>query len=80
MDSSCTKTRLIIQSAEDKQKTFHDIHERLAEDSTVNAMSSYRRKDSAYQKISNRFFGHNMLSDVADYIKRRELQSVSAPT
>ena len=57
MDSSCTKTRLIIQSAEDKQKTFHDIHERLAEDSTVNAMSSYRRKDSAYQKISIDFLG-----------------------
>ena len=63
-----------------RKTIFHDIHERLAVDSKANAMTSHRGKDSAYQKISNRFFWHNMLSDVADYVRRCELQSVSAPT
>ena len=63
-------SRLVISSKEAQQTIIHDIHVGLGEDSKAKAMAGHRGRDSTHQKIVNRFFWHNIKSDVEEYIKK----------
>ena len=89
------KKRLVIISREEQSNTICDIHEGLGDNSRAIVMASHRGRDSTYQKCSERFFWHNMFSDISDYVRRcqtcqkhgkiekkisPELQSIPVPT
>ena len=64
--------RFVIKS-EEKRKIIHDIHEGIRDSCKSKAMVSHRGRDSTYQKRAERFFGHNLLGDVSELVKRCKL-------
>ena len=69
------QNRLVITSKEERRKIIADLHTGLGNSSKAKVMASHRGRDSTYQKCSERFFWHDMLNDVADFVSRcRECQ------
>ena len=66
-------SRLVIKPAEERQQIIRDIHGGIGDDSKSKAMASHRGRDTTYQKISERFFWHNMFDDVSNFVNRCEL-------
>jgi hypothetical protein len=64
--------RIVISSTERQKQIIQDIHAGLGENPKAKAMASHRGRESTYQKISERFYWHNIVSDVADFIKTCE--------
>lgn len=65
--------RLVIKSKEERQQIISDVHQGIGDNCKAKAMASHRGRDSTYQKCSERFFWHNMLGDVAEFVKRCEM-------
>ena len=63
------ETRLVISSKE-RQQIIKDVHVGLGEDPKAKAMASHRGRDATAEKISKRFFWHNIKSDVEQFIKK----------
>ena len=61
--------RVVIKSKEERQQIISDVHQGIGNNCKVKAMASHRGRDSTYQKCSERFFWHNMLGDVAEFVK-----------
>ena len=57
-------TRLVISSTERQHTIISDVHKGLGHDLKAKAMASHCGRDSTIQKISNRFFWHNIKGDV----------------
>ena len=68
-----SNTRLVISSAERQHTIISDVHKRLGHDPKVKAMAWHRGRDSTIQKISNRFFWHNIKTNVRS---RENLKSI----
>ena len=66
----CNNTRLVIFSTERQHTIISDVHNVLGHDSKAKAMASHCGRVSVIQKISNRFFWHNIKSDVEGFIKK----------
>ena len=65
-------TRLVIKSSQEKQQIIKDIHEGIGDHSKAKAMASHRGRDTTYQKISERFFWHDIFDDVSAFVKHCE--------
>ena len=65
--------RLVIKSKEERQQIISDVHQGIGDNCKAKVMASHRGRDSMYQKCSERFFWHNMLGDVAEFVKRCEI-------
>ena len=63
------KTRLVVANREEQLQIIKDVHEGLGEDSRAKAMASHRGRDTTYQKVSDRFYWHNMVKMVDEYVK-----------
>ena len=55
-----------------RQEIIHDVHEGLGNSSKAMALSSHYGQKSTIEKISSRFFWHNISGDVSDYIRKCE--------
>ena len=63
-------TRLVISSTERQHTIISDVHKGLEHDPKTKAMVSHCERDSTIQKISNKFFWHNIKGDVEEFIKK----------
>ena len=63
-------TKQVIASSEKQTKIVKDVHAGLGEDSKAKAMASHRGRDATREKISSRFFWHNIKGDVDEFIKK----------
>ena len=59
-----SNTRLVISSTERQHSIISNVHKRLGHDAKAKAMAWHRGRDSAIQKILNRFFWHNIKTNV----------------
>ena len=64
------KTRLVISSTDRQHTIISDDHKGLGHDSKAKAIALHCGRDSAIQKISNRFFWHYIKGDVGEFIKK----------
>ena len=62
-------TRLVISSKERQQTIIRDVHVGLGDDVKAKAMASHRGRDATHQKIADKFFWHNIKTDVEDFIE-----------
>ena len=53
--------RTVIISRTEQQEIIHDVHK---------GMASHQGRESTYEKISGRFYWHNMISDVREFIAK----------
>ena len=65
-----SNTRLVISSTERQDTIINNIHKGLEHVLKVKAMASHCGRNSTIQKISNRFFWHNIKGDVKEFIKK----------
>ena len=65
-----SNTGLVISSTERQHTIGSKARKGLGHDSKAKAMASYCRRDSTIQKISNRFFWHNVKGDVEEFINK----------
>ena len=65
--------KLVIKSKEGRQQIISDVHQGIGDNCKAKAMASHWGRDSTYQKCSEIFFWHNMLGDVAEFVKRCEM-------
>ena len=63
-------TRLDTSCAERQHAIISDVHRGLGHDPKAKAVASHCGRDSTIQKISNRFFCHNIKGDVEEFIKK----------
>ena len=56
-------------SKERRLEIICDVHEGLGESAKAKALSSHKGQKLTIEKISKRFFWHNITKDVADYIR-----------
>ena len=63
-------TRLVISSTERQHTIISDVHKGSEHDPKTKAMVSHCERDSTIQKISNKFFWHNIKGDVEEFIKK----------
>ena len=52
-----------------KQSAIHDVHEGISDRPEPVALSGRCGRESTYQKISERFYWHDVVDDVKNYIK-----------
>ena len=57
--------RAVITSRERQHLIIHDVHVGLGDDPNAKAMASHRD-----HKIAERFYWHNIISDISEYIKK----------
>ena len=62
--------RTVIISTTEQQEIIHDVHKGIGSDPKSKAMASYRGRESTYEKISRRFYWHNMINDVREFIAK----------
>ena len=65
-----SNTRQVISSTERQHTRISDVHKGLGHDPKVKAMASHCGRGSMIQKISNRFFWHNIKDDIEEFIKK----------
>ena len=65
-----SNTWLVISSTERQHTIISDVHKGLGHDPKAKAMASHCGRNSTIQKISNRFFWHNIKGDVKEFIKK----------
>ena len=63
-------TRLVISTTERQQPIISDVYRGLGHLPKAKAMPSHSGRDSAIQKISIRFFWHNITGDVEESIRK----------
>ena len=63
-------TKLVIFSTKRQNTIIIGVHKGLGYDPKAKAMASHCGRDSTIQKISNRFFWHNIRGDVEEFIKK----------
>ena len=64
---------LAVESKEERQQIFYDVHEGIGNSCKSKAMTSYWRRDSTYELCRERIFWYNMLGDVGEYVGRCQL-------
>ena len=65
-----SNTRLVISSTEQQHTIISDVQKGLGHDPKAIATALHCGRDSAIQKISNRFFWHNIKRDVEEFINK----------
>lgn len=66
---SYKEKRRVIFDNDRKKIIIHDIHEGLGDNPKAKALAAHRGRESTYQKLAERFYWHNMIDDVKEYIK-----------
>ena len=64
---------LVIKSKEERQQIISDVHQGIGDNCKAKAMASHRGRDSYVSKMFREIFWHNMLGDVAEFVKRSEM-------
>ena len=64
--------RVVISSKERQRQIIQDIHAGLGENTKAKAMATHRGRESTSQNISERFYWHNIVNDVVEFIKTYE--------
>ena len=62
------KRRVIFENNQ-KQNSIHDVPEGINDNLEAVALSGHRGRESTYQKVSARFYCHDMVHGVKNYIK-----------
>ena len=61
--------RRVVFEVERRTAIIHDVHEGIGDNLMVKTLAAHRGRESTYQKISERFFWHDMIEDIKEYIK-----------
>ena len=64
--------RLVVVGREEQLRIIEDIHVGLGDDPHAKAMASHRGRETTYNKLMERFYWHNMVQMVVDFIKTCE--------
>ena len=61
--------RRVVFEVEKRIAIIHDVHEGIGDNSMAKDLAAHRGRESTYQKISERFFWHDMIEGIKEYIK-----------